>query len=158
MSGMAPKLVAGSILLCALLSACTMSTEDAEMDKIRTYAREVSGDDSSRGTLSVTTTDVVTDGRLAKVRGKVRSRFKETVDGIRYVVTIYENGATPKVLDRWQRQVSTRIEPGGTVIMRLDVESMYFGRAGSTRFGIEAFPVALGDQPMPPPAGWVGTD
>ncbi|MGH7786608.1 MAG: hypothetical protein ACRERC_07060 [Candidatus Binatia bacterium] len=128
------------------------------MERIRAYAREVSGDDLEAGGLSVTTTDVTTDGRIAKVRGKVRSRFKETVEGVRYLVTIYEDGATQKVLDRWQRRVDTRIEPGGTIMMRLDVESMYFGRAGRTRFGIEASPAALGDQPVPPPNGWVGTD
>jgi len=147
-------LLAGSLLW----SGCSTSTNDAEMDRIRAYAREVGGEDPEAGGLSVTTTDVTTDGRIAKVRGKVRNRFGATVDGMRYVVTIYEDGATPKVLDRWQRRVDTRIEPGGTVMMRLDVESMYFGRAGRTRFGIEAFPVALGDKTMPLPAGWVGTD
>jgi hypothetical protein len=141
-----------------LLSACATSSNDAEMDRMRAYAREVSGEDREDGGLSVTTTDVTSDGRIAKVRGKVRSRFKETVDGVRYVVTIHENGPTPRVLDRWQRQVDTRIEPGGTIMMRLDVESMYFGRAGTTRFVIEAFPVALGDETIPPPPGWVGTD
>lgn len=118
--------------------------------------RETTGDDlkAGGGGLRVTTNDLTTDGRVAKVRGRVENRYAEPVHGIRYVVSIYEYGETLRVVDRWQREVDTTLEPGEGALMRLDVESMYFGRGGASPFTIEAQPVKLGDTEMPSPEGW----
>jgi len=69
------------------------------------------------------------------------------------MVVVYDVGPPPRVLDRWQREVDTTIEPGERVMMTLDAESMYFGHAGA-RLGIDAEPVKVGDKEMPPPEGW----
>jgi hypothetical protein len=137
-----------------LVPACSHE-QAAKDERIRSYIRDVTGDDLKvPGRLLVSTNDVTTDGRIAKVRGTVQNKFDETVHGVRYVVAIYENGSPPRILDRWQHEVSTTIEPGRRVALRLDVESMYFGRLGASPFNIDAQPVKLGDKEMPPPEGW----
>ena len=143
-----------ALLLAALLSACT-AQKDAKVEAAGAYAREVGGDDAKRaGRLQISTTDLTTDGRIARIRGSVENKFDRQVEGIRYLVTIYENGPAAKVLDRWRREVDTTIEPGERTAMRLDVESVYFATAGHTRFNIQAVPVKLAGQPYPPPDGW----
>jgi len=130
-----------ALLLAALLSGCT-AQKDAKLEAAHV------------GRLQISTTDLTTDGRIAKIRGSVENKFDRQVEGIRYLVTIYENGPAAKVLDRWQREVDTTIEPGERTAMRLDVESVYFATAGHTRFNIQAVPVKLAGQPYPPPDGW----
>lgn len=146
---------APAVAILALLSACTPE-RDAKLEAARAYIRETQGEDmkASAGGLRVTTNDVTTDGRVAKVRGRVQNKYDETVYGIRYMVTLYEYGDTLRVVDRWQREVDTTLQPGQGSMMRLDVESMYFGRSGASPFTIEAQPIKLGDKEMPPPEGW----
>jgi hypothetical protein len=145
------------VVVAALLAGWGCAAQkDPRTEAIRAYIREVNHDAKPAGHLQVSTTDVASDGRIAKVRGQVQNKFDQPVAGVRYVVTIYSDGAPPKVLDRWQREVDTTIGPGERKGMSLDVESMYFGRSGSTRFRIDAQPVKLGDQDVPPPEGWVG--
>jgi hypothetical protein len=144
-----------TMAMLALLAACTPE-RDAKLEAARAYIRETQGEEmaASAGGLRVTTNDLTTDGRVAKVRGRVENRFEEPVYGIRYVVTIYEYGEPLRVVDRWQHEVDTTLQPGQRSMMRLDVESMYFGRRGSSPFTIEAQPVKLGDKEMPLPEGW----
>jgi hypothetical protein len=139
--------------VAALLWGCA-EQKDTSLEAARSYIREVGGEDvKDAGRLQVSTTDVQTDGRIAKIRGGVQNTFDQQVEGIRYVVTIYENGPAAKVLDRWQHEADTTIEPGDRAPMRLDVESMYLLASGG-RFTILAVPVKLGGQPVPPPDGW----
>jgi hypothetical protein len=149
-----PQRIAALAVVSALLFSCA-AQEDPRTEAARSYVREVTGADLPKPTgLQISTTDVTTDGRIAKVRGMVKNNFSETVHGVRYVVTIYQQGSPPRVLDRWQQQVDTAIEPGQRVAMRLDVDSMYFGSRGPVPFNIDAQPVAVGDQAVPPPEGW----
>ena len=141
-------------VVAALLWGCA-EQKDTSVEAARSYVREVTGEDSKpAGRLTVSTTDVQSDGRIAKIRGGVQNKFDKQVEGIRYLVTIYENGPAAKVLDRWQHEADTTIEPGDRAPMRLDVESMYFGASGMGRMTIEAVPVKLAGQPVPPPDGW----
>ena len=133
---------------------CATEAPQSDTDAIRAYVREVTGDDLRVGGLHVQTNDVVSDGHIAKVRGSVTNGYGESVEGVRYLVSIYEDGPTPAVLDRWQYEVDTTIEPGDRRMMRLDIESMYWGRSGRTRFNIEATPVKVGGKDVPPPAEW----
>jgi len=138
----------------ALLAGCTIQ-EDPRTAAARSYVREVTGDDlkgSSR--LQIQTTGVTTDGRFAKFRGYVRSKFDQPVDGVRYLVTLHGDAPDYKVLDRWQREVDTTIEPGERANMNLDVESMYFGSYGIRNVNIDAVPVKVGGNLVPPPPGW----
>jgi hypothetical protein len=138
----------------ALLTGC-MEQRDPSVDAARSYIREVTGENLPRpGRLQISTTDVTTDGRFAKIRGLVENKFEQPVHGVRYLVTIYQQGSPPRVLDRWQQEVDTTLEPGQRVAMRLDVDSMYFGSLGLRPINIEAQPVTVGDKPMPPPEGW----
>ena len=143
-----------ALAVVALLPASCTVQEDPRTAAARSYVREVTGDDlKGAGRLQISTNDVTTDGRFAKIRGTVENKFSEPVDGVRYVVTIYAAGTPPKVLARWKREVDTVIEPGERAAMRLDVESMYFGGAGRS-FNIEAQPVKVGTKSMPLPEGW----
>lgn len=108
--------------------------------------------------LRVTMTDVVSGEGVATVRGVVASQFDQPVEGLRYVVTIYSTTESGKILDRWQQQVDGTIPAHGSTGMRLQVQSTQFGEKRTTRFGIEAFPVALGGRAVAPPAGWVAAD
>ena len=138
----------------ALLWGCA-EQKDTSVEAARSYIREVGGEDVKHaGRLEVSTSDLTTDGHVAKVRGGVVNKFDQQVDGIRYIVTIYENGPSAKVLDRWQHEADTTIEPGGRAPMRLDVESQYFGAIWGARFTIQAAPIKLAGQAYPPPDGW----
>jgi hypothetical protein len=148
-----PQRIAALAAVSALLFSCA-AQEDPRTEAARSYVREVTGADLPKPTgLQISTTDVTTDGRIAKVRGMVKNNFSETVHGVRYLVTIYQQGSPPRVVDRWQQQVDTTIEPGQRVAMRLDVDSMYLS-ATMVPASIEAEPVILGDKQMPPPEGW----
>lgn len=140
--------------IAAVFWACAHQ-DDTKVEAIRSYMREVTGDDlKGPGRLQVTTTSVASGGRMAKVRGTVQNKFDEPVSGIRYVVTIYHQGNPPRVLDRWQYEVDTTLEPGERSALSLDVESMYFGGEGPKPFTIDAQPVKVGSRDMPPPEGW----
>jgi ankyrin repeat protein len=95
--------------------------------------------------------DQKTDGRVMKIRGKVKNLNAESVHGIRYVVTFYDPTGS-RVLDSVQREVDTTIESEGGILLRLDVESMYL--SGGVRFTVNAFPIKVGDRELSPPDGW----
>jgi hypothetical protein len=131
-----------SVLFLALLAACTPQ-RDAKLDAARAYIRETQGRDMEG--LRVTINTASSDGRKA---------VQQPVHGVRYVVNIYEYGDPTRILDRWQKEVDTTLDPDEGKMMRLEIESMYFGRSGASPFIVEAHPVKLGDQEMPPPEGW----
>jgi hypothetical protein len=102
--------------------------------------------------LAISTTDLTTDGRFAKVRGRVTNPHAQTVDGIRYLVRIETRGDQPRTLDRFQYDTTERVEAGQAVAMRLDIESMYLSTAN--QLAIIALPKKLGEQPVPVPLDW----
>ena len=151
-----PVLRRTTVAITAGVALCSCGARvDSRAAEARAYIRDVTGDHSgTSGRLEISTTGVTTDGRFAKIRGLVKNAYPETIHGVRYVVTIYQEGSPPRVLDRWQEQADTTIDPGQRATMRLDVDSMYFGSLGSRPVNIEAQPVLVGDRPMPPPEGW----
>lgn len=102
--------------------------------------------------LAISTTDLTTDGRFAKVRGRVTNTRSEEVDGIRYLVRVETRGAEPRTLDRFEFDRTDRLAPGGETMMRIDVESMYFG--ASSQLSIIALPKKLGGRPVAVPEDW----
>lgn len=102
--------------------------------------------------LSISTTDLTSDGRFAKVRGRVTNPHAEAVEGIRYLVRVETRGENPRTLDRFQFDTSERLPPGKETMMRVDVESMYFGT--SSQMSIIALPKKLGDRPVALPDDW----
>jgi len=81
-------------------------------------------------------------------------RRSPPLSGVCYVVSIDQDGPTPTVLDRWRVEADTTFEPGDRRMMRLDIESMDWGRSGGTRFNSEAMPVQLGGKDVPAPLEW----
>jgi hypothetical protein len=107
------------------------------------------------GGLRIRTTDVQVTGQVAKVRGEVKNTYDQPVQGIRYLVKLWETtGDEPRLLDTYQHEVDTTVAPGESKMMRLDVESIYLERTGTTRFTVEAIPKKLGGHELPPPQGW----
>ena len=103
--------------------------------------------------LPVSTTDITSDGRVAKIRGRVSNPYSEPVDGVRYIVTLRtDSGPGARTLDSFQEETSVQIAPGSSAMMRLDLQSMYF--ASASGFSIIAVPRRLGGRDIPPPAGW----
>ena len=140
------------VAISAALLGCGASQGDAHRDAVRAYVRETTGDDMRHGGLRISTNSVTTDGRIAKMRGLVTNNYEEPVVGVRYVVTIYDDAGDP--LDVWRHEVDTTIAPGDRKMMRLDVESMYWGRTGGTRFEIVPNPVKVGERDVSPPPDW----
>lgn len=140
-------------LLAGLLAACS-AEQDAKDARIRAYVHDTTADLRPPGRLQVTVPEgIVSDGRIAKIRGTVQNRYDEPVHGIRYMVLMVEAGDDARVLDSWQREVDTELDPGERRMLRLEAESMYFGRSGG-RYVVVAEPVRVGDKDMPPPPGW----
>jgi ankyrin repeat protein len=98
------------------------------------------------GGLEVFTTDLVTDGRFAKIRGSVRNRLSEPVEGVRYVIRLF-SGDGARLLQTLHYDTDTTIAPGDTTPLRLDVESMYF--ATGPLVLIEAAPKRVGGRDRP---------
>ena len=104
------------------------------------------------GGLPISTTDLTTDGRFAKVRGRVTNSHAEAVDGIRYLVRIETRSDEPRTLDRFQFDTGEQLQTGQSAAMRLDIESMYLSTAN--QISIIALPKKLGEQPVPVPNDW----
>ena len=104
------------------------------------------------GGLPISTTDVTSDGRIAKIRGRVQNPYAESVEGIRYIVRLQSEGDNPRVLESFQHESVERIPPGESALMRIDLESMYFSSA--RQISITAIPVTLGGRDVRPPPGW----
>jgi hypothetical protein len=103
------------------------------------------------GRLRVQMTDVVMDGRAARLSGTVTSEFRERVEGVRYVITVRDAENPGKVFERFERQTDTIIEPRGHAPMSLDVAGDAFNEE-KFRIAITATPIKLGGRPVPPPA------
>jgi hypothetical protein len=136
------------MLLIALVSLAR--AESAVPDAA---VQHLGGDEPAAGALVVSTTDVLSDGRVAHVRGTIENRFAQRVEGIRYAVQISVPGEQARVLDTWRRQVSTALDPGEHKRLSLDVSSMY-ASGGRWQFRIIATPVKLGGKDISPPADW----
>src|SRR5438552_1394194 len=70
------------------------------------------------GGLVIFTTGIVTDGRVAKIRGKVKNTYTERVAGVRYVVALFGPDAT-QPMDTQRFEIDTVIDPGAEVPLRL---------------------------------------
>jgi hypothetical protein len=146
----------------SLMACSSINPFHASSDEIEAWAahrkevvKEDDEDGEGSGGLVVRATDVVTDGRFAKIRGRVTNKYKEPVEGVRYVVVIVaERGGEMRPLDSFQYEVDTRIEPGQERMMRIDLESMYLGTIGGARLLVAASPVNVGGREVPPPEGW----
>jgi hypothetical protein len=140
--------VAASLWGCA-------AQKDTSVEAARPPVRAAGGKDSKRaGLLQVSVSDFIIDGRIGRIRGAVANTFDQPIEGIRYVVTIYESEQPAKILDRWQSETDTTLAPGERVPMRLDVDSASFGTDLKARFTVQATPVKLAGQPVPPPENW----
>lgn len=111
-------------------------------------------DEEIASPLRVTTTDIAGDGRTMRIRGMVENTASARVEGIRYLVLFLSDGQPPRVLDTYQREVDTTLDPGERKGVALDAESDYNARVGFNPAAIIATPVRLGGQPVPPPAQW----
>src|SRR5262245_16522259 len=116
------------VAVCLLVGACHSVPQPATPHSLSTTG-EITGSPVEDG-LSISTTDVSSDGRIAKIRGRVTNPYKADVDGIRYMIRIFTTGDQPRLLDTFQRESSDNIPPGESTMMRFDVESMYLGSVG----------------------------
>ncbi len=118
------------------------------IEEARTKLRSASGGDALR----VFTTDLTTDGRYIKVRGRIENPHSETVYGIRYRLSLYLANSTRQLDAFVEERDDTEIAPGGSAALRMDVASMYAG--GTVRFYVEVIPIRLGDREIPEPPQW----
>jgi hypothetical protein len=107
---------------------------------------------ATTGGLAVSSPDVQTDGRLAKIRGRITNQNAEPIEGIRYLVRLETREEVPRTLDSFHLDSNDKLAPGESTMMRLDVESMYFSTASEV--SIEAVPKKLGGKAVPLPTGW----
>lgn len=98
--------------------------------------------------LDIFTTSLLTDGRTAHIRGRVKNSLPARVEGIRYVITLYPRDSL-KPLDTIRHEADTVLEPGSEAALRLDIESLYLG--SEPRFVITAVPAKLGGREVPAP-------
>ncbi len=92
------------------------------------------------GALQVFTTSLMTDGRTAKIRGRVKNVSTQRVEGIQFEVSLIEAGSS-RVLDTLRDEVDTTLDPQQEAPLRLDVQSMYFG--SEPHFLVRAIPMKL---------------
>jgi hypothetical protein len=131
--------------LVALLQSrgAVSPAQTAPLAELKRGARE--------GGLSVSTTDLATDGRFAKIRGLVRNGYAEPVEGIRYEVILLSSDRG-RVYDTLRHETDVTIAPGDDAPLKIDAESMYFGGGGSVI--IRALPKKVGGRELLPPPGW----
>jgi ankyrin repeat protein len=115
-------------------------------------ARESLRAAAGRDALRIFTTDLTTDGRNIKIRGRVENPHSETVRGIRYRVVLMHRD-TKRVLDEFfEEDEETELAPGESSALRLDIASMYAATQGS--FQVEAVPIRLNEREIPNPPQW----
>jgi ankyrin repeat protein len=119
-----------------------------DVEEARTKLRAASGSDALR----VFTTDLTTDGRYIKIRGRIENPFSETVHGVRYRVSLYLPDSTRQLDAFIEERNDTEIAPGDSAALRMDVASMYAG--GRFTFYVEAVPMRLGEREIPEPPQW----
>ena len=136
-----------------VLSGCAMLAPADEPIATPAFVRSVQREETA-SVLRVTTNDVSTDGRYARFRGTVENTGTGPVEGIRYMVLFLSDSEPPRILDVYQREVDTTLEPGERKGMALDAESSYNGRTGFNPAAILATPVKLGGKDVPPPKEW----
>lgn len=101
--------------------------------------------------LQVVTNDILTDGRNIKIRGVVVNPCADRVEGLRYLVRLFDRPRT-RELDRFRHEVETSIESGQRTAMAVDVSSMYASGGGT--FVVEAYPAKLGEKVLDYPPDW----
>lgn len=136
------------VLACCVLAGCA-GMQSAEPPKDSNVVVKLP---SVADGLTISTTDLTTGGRFAKLRGKVTNTRREEVDGIRYIVRLETRGDDPRTLDRFEYDTTDRLAPGDETMMRLDVESMYFST--SNQMSIIALPRKLGGRAVVVPEDW----
>lgn len=113
----------------------------------------LSAEEAELGALPVFITDQTTDGRLAKIRGKVLNPYHDSIEGVRMIYRDVASGSDLRVLNQFQKVIEQPIDAGNSRLFRWDIESMYMGSAGA-RFHIMAFAIKRKGQTMPLPPGW----
>ena len=139
-----------SIVVLALLAGCA-SQPDPQVDATRQPASDV---DRGQDGLEVTISSAVSDGRYLRFAGKVKNHSSLHVKGIRYTLQILVPGEPPRVAETFRRQVGTTLEAGEDKIRRLEFEKPIHASAAAWGYKIEAVPVTLGGEEVPPPPGW----
>lgn len=133
-------------ILMLLASGCTTtpppSTPQNPVEPAEHTALLDAGVTEEAPPLDVQAPSLQTDGRVAKIRATVRNPYDEAALGIVYFIAIANND---KILEVVRRDSTGRIGPGGRIIARLDVESMYWG-SGSIFFQVFAFPTRMGNR------------
>jgi hypothetical protein len=165
--GMDGKRWIGMALLAVAMSGCappTISPQDkglyTEFERERAAqaqaetAQPLIAPDTSMPMLQVIMTDQTSAGDVMLLRGKLRNPLYEKVTGARLILHVL-SAARPgaKELETQQKEMSATIPSGGSVPLRWDIQSMYWG-ASLTGFRIEAYPKKVGDRVIPPPPDW----
>lgn len=159
-----------SILACATLAACAAPstsprppaeppTGDAVAVDPPRAAAPAHGDTGSTNPVEEVPLDIIltsqtTSGRVVLLRAKIVNQHAETVEGIRIqlVFAAPTEDGKPKVLGIEQKEMGSTLKPGGSTMLRWDIESMYAMDAG--QFFLAAYPKKLGGKEMPPPDNW----
>lgn len=139
-----------AIVLLALLAGCS-GQPDPQVEAARQAQDEI---ERREGGLHVTVSSAVMDGRYFRIAGRVANRFSLEVKGIRYTVRLIVPGDPPRVAETFHHQVGTTLEAGDDKIMRLEFENPIHASGATMGLDIDAEPVTLGGEDVPPPPGW----
>ncbi len=137
-------------VLGLLTTACT-TTPDPRAEVTLDPPNERSG--SGSAALTVTVQRAIADGRYVHIDGRIENHFRDPVQGVRYTIRLISPGAPPRVLDTVYRESGISLDPGEDKVLRIRIENT-IAASSSGLFAIEADPVRLGDQDVPPPRGW----
>jgi hypothetical protein len=132
------------------LAGCA-SQPDPQVEAARQAQDEL---DARSGGLRVTVSSAVSDGRYLRFAGRVENRFPQAVGGIRYTIRIIVPGTPPRVAETFHREARTSLGPGEDKILRLEIENPIHASGATWGYDIQAEPVRLGDEDVPPPPGW----
>ena len=149
-------------LACLAFAACSTPRPPAEKAAGDTAKADASRAAAAAGSdnpvedlpLDIVLTSQTTSGRVILLRAKVVNPHSETVEGVRIqlVFTAPSEDGSPKVLGIEQKEMGSTLKPGGSTMLRWDVESMYAMDGG--QFFLAAYPKKLGGKDMPPPDNW----
>lgn len=150
-----------TVVLTIALAGCAAAPSQPELEAGPAARREAPSGGADRsaqacehGQLLVSANDITTDGRVARIRGRVENPCEEKVEGVRYVVVLLAGeGDEVRELDSFQFESDVTLDPHQPRMMRLDLQSMYFGSTPG-RFLVAAFPKKIGEREIPPPEGW----
>lgn len=108
---------------------------------------------SPDGGLRVIVRRTTVDGTTLRISGTVVNHYDKRVDGVRYTVVMAIPGQPPRIIDTARQTSDLALESGEAKKVKLEIQNPAYAST-TGMFSVDAAPVKLAGNAVPPPPGW----